>query len=139
MRKAPGLQLKRNRQEAFLTEKMVPDNGKEQIADAAKICYWSDGEKANKDRFKELSEEDKAKFEKLPLLMSGTHSLYLETAWKWCDSNYSHLLRRASTILTQKTVNLVVTVQKITENGRNLYAGGNCFYQASTFILHQLP
>lgn len=44
----------------------IPDNGKEQTADVAALYYWKDEKKPTKIILKELSDEEKAKFEKLP-------------------------------------------------------------------------
>ncbi len=114
---------------------MVPDNGKEQTADAAKICYWSDEKKPTKIILKELSEEDKTKFEKLPTVDGNGIIHYTLKPLGNGATVTIPFTAEGEYYSYPETVNLVVTVQKITLKTVETHTPEEikAFYQAHSF------
>ena len=91
----------------------IPDNGKEQTANAASLCYWTNDKKPTKIILKDLSEEDKAKFEQLPKVdENGVIHFTLKQLGN--GASVSIPFTAEGDYYTYPDVNLVVTTQKVT-------------------------
>lgn len=91
----------------------IPDNGKEQTADVAALYYWKDEKKPTKIILKELSDEEKAKFEKLPTVdESGMIHFTLKQLGNGATVTIP-FTAEGEYYTYPEQVSLVVTVQKV--------------------------